>query len=235
MSELISPSTGLAVLHLFCKTNQKNDGQSGQATDREAVIQAAKNIVEQGDQLVTAAILGHKADIAFMLLGEDLWRLRDAQTSLAQSGLEIVDSYVSLTEISEYAAELPEQMRNSRLYPDLPPPNKPAFCFYPMSKRRDEQVNWFTLPFEERLELMHEHGASGRAFAGRILQVITGSTGVDDFEWGVTLFAEHPDDLKEVVYTMRYDKASAIYADFGPFYTGVVNELEVVLEHLSID
>jgi len=96
-------------------------------------------------------------------------------------------------------------------------------------------VNWFTLPFEERLELMHEHGASGRAFSGRVLQVITGSTGVDDFEWGVTLFAEHPDDLKEVVYTMRYDKASAIYADFGPFYTGVVNEPEVVLEHLSVN
>ena len=235
MSELISPTTGLAVLNLFCKTKQENDEQPDRGTDRQAVIQAVKKIEEQGDQVVTAAILGHKADVAFMLLGNDWWRLRDAQTSLAQSGLEIVDSYVSLTEISEYAAGLPEQMRNSRLYPELPPPNKPAFCFYPMSKRRDEQVNWFTLPFEERLELMHEHGASGRAFAGRVLQVITGSTGVDDFEWGVTLFAEHPDDLKEVVYTMRYDKASAIYADFGPFYAGVVNELEVVLEHLSIN
>ena len=81
---------------------------------------------------------------------------------------------------------------------------------------------------------MHEHGASGRTFAGRVLQVVTGSTGVDDFEWGVTLFAQHPDDLKEVVYTMRYDKASAIYAEFGPFYTGIVDELEVVLEHLDI-
>ena len=100
-----------------------------------------------------------------MLLGNDWWRLRDAQTSLAQSGLEIVDSYVSLTEISEYAAGLPEQMRNSRLYPEPPPPNKPAFCFYPMPKRRDEQVNWFTLPFEERLELMHDLGAAGSAFA----------------------------------------------------------------------
>ena len=141
MNESISPTTGLAVLHLFCKTNQKGDDQSGRTTDREAVIQAAKKIIEQGDQLVSAVILGHKADIAFMLLGNDLWRLRDAQTSLAQSGLEIVDSYVSLTEISEYAAGLPEEMRNSRLYPQLPPPNKPAFCFYPMSKRRDEQVN----------------------------------------------------------------------------------------------
>ena len=234
MSDLISPKVGLAVLHLFCKTNPQNDEQPLTNINKEAIKEVAKKIVEQGDQLVTAAVLGHKADIAFMLLGEDLWRLRDAQTALAQTGLEIVDSYVSLTEISEYAEGIPEQMRNSRLYPELPPPDKPAFCFYPMSKRRNEQANWFTLPFEERLELMHEHGASGRTFAGRVLQVVTGSTGVDDFEWGVTLFAQHPDDLKEVVYTMRYDKASAIYAEFGPFYTGIVDELEVVLEHLSI-
>ena len=234
MSDLISPKVGLAVLHLFCKTNPQNDEQPLTNINKEAIKEVAKKIVEQGDQLVTAAVLGHKADIAFMLLGEDLWRLRDAQTALAQTGLEIVDSYVSLTEISEYAECIPEQMRNSRLYPELPPPDKPAFCFYPMSKRRNEQANWFTLPFEERLELMHEHGASGRTFAGRVLQVVTGSTGVDDFEWGVTLFAQHADDLKEVVYTMRYDKASAIYAEFGPFYTGIVDELEVVLEHLNI-
>ncbi len=234
MSDLISPKVGLAVLHLFCKTNPQNDDQPLTNIKKEAIKEVAKKIVEQGDQLVTAAVLGHKADIAFMLLGEDLWRLRDAQTALAQTGLEIVDSYVSLTEISEYAEGIPEQMRNSRLYPELPPPDKPAFCFYPMSKRRNEQANWFTLPFEERLELMHEHGASGRTFAGRVLQVVTGSTGVDDFEWGVTLFAQHLDDLKEVVYTMRYDKASAIYAEFGPFYTGIVDELEVVLEHLDI-
>ena len=234
MSDLISPKVGLAVLHLFCKTNPQNDEQPLTNINKEAIKEVAKKIVEQGDQLVTAAVLGHKADIAFMLLGEDLWRLRDAQTALAQTGLEIVDSYVSLTEISEYAEGIPEQMRNSRLYPELPPPDKPAFCFYPMSKRRNEQANWFTLPFEERLELMHEHGASGRTFAGRVLQVVTGSTGVDDFEWGVTLFAQHPDDLKEVVYTMRYDKASAIYAEFGPFYTGIVDELEAVLEHLDI-
>ena len=234
MSDLISPKVGLAVLHLFCKTNPQNDEQPLTNINKEAIKEVAKKIVEQGDQLVTAAVLGHKADIAFMLLGEDLWRLRDAQTALAQTGLEIVDSYVSLTEISEYAEGIPEQMRNSRLYPELPPPDKPAFCFYPMSKRRNEQANWFTLPFEERLELMHEHGASGRTFAGRVLQVVTGSTGVDDFEWGVTLFAQHPDDLKEVVYTMRYDKASAIYAEFGPFYTVIVDELEVVLEHLDI-
>jgi hypothetical protein len=78
-----------------------------------------------------------------------------------------------------------------------------------MSKRRHPDANWFTLPYDERKELMYEHGASGRNFAGRVLQVITGSTGLDDYEWGVTLFAVHPDDLKEVVYTMRFDRASA--------------------------
>ena len=96
-------------------------------------------------------------------------------------------------------------MRRPACYPQLPPEGKPAWCFYPMSKRRNVDQNWFTLPYDERKELMYEHGASGRKFAGRILQVITGSTGLDDYEWGVTLFAVHPDDLKEVVYTMRFD------------------------------
>ena len=77
--------------------------------------------------------------------------------------------------------------------------------------------------------MMYEHGTSGRTFAGRIIQVVTGSTGLDDFEWGVTLFGVHPDDLKACVYTMRYDHASAVYADFGPFYTGIVAPLDEVL------
>ena len=105
----------------------------------------------------------------------------------------------------------------------------PAWCFYPMSKKRDAAANWFTLPYERRSELMHEHGASGRKFAGRIAQYITGSAGLDDYEWGVTLFGVHPDDLKEVVYTMRFDEASAIYADFGPFYTGMVTPVEELM------
>jgi chlorite dismutase len=95
-----------------------------------------------------------------------------------------------------------------------------------MSKRRDFQANWFTLPYDARHELMLEHGRSGRKFAGRVTQLVTGSTGLDDYEWGVTLFAEHPDDLKEVVYTMRFDQASAIYAEFGPFYTGMLTDVD---------
>ena len=98
-----------------------------------------------------------------------------------------------------------------------------------MSKARGEKNNWFTLPFEDRKALMHDHGMSGRKFAGRVQQLVTGSAGLDDFEWGVTLFAVHPDDLKEVVYTMRFDEASAIYGEFGKFYTGVVGNVDDVL------
>jgi chlorite dismutase len=174
-------------------------------------------------------MLGHKADVAFMVVGGDLWRLRAFQSDLEAAGLAVGDSYVSLTEVSEYAKGMPEEMLNARLYPNLPPEGMTAWCFYPMSKRRGDKHNWFTLPYDDRKELMYEHGASGRNFAGRVVQVVTGSAGVDDYEWGVTLFARHPDDLKDVVYTMRFDRASADYADFGAFYTGVVGTLDDVL------
>ncbi len=89
------------------------------------------------------------------------------------------------------------------------------------------------MPYEERKELMYGHGAVGRTFSGRILQVITGSTGIDDWEWGVTLFGVHPDDLKECVYTMRFDEASARFAEFGPFLTGMVAPAEDVLAQIA--
>ncbi len=164
-----------------------------------------------------------------MALGPDLWSLRRLQAGLVAAGLEVVDSYVSLTELSEYAQGVPEALREARLHPQLPPDDKPAWCFYPMSKRRNVEQNWFELSYDERKALMMEHGTSGRKFAGRVLQVVTGSAGLDDFEWGVTLFAQRPDDLKEVVYTMRFDEASARYAEFGPFYAGMVAPLTEVL------
>jgi len=107
-----------------------------------------------------------------------------------------------------------------------------------MSTRRgavaEGSGNWFTLPYDTRRELMYEHGTSGRKFRGRILQVVTGSTGVDDFEWGVTLFGEHLDDLKEVVYTMRFDEASAVYGEFGTFYTGLLADPSTVLDRIGL-
>ena len=187
-----------------------------------------------------------------MALAEDWWLLRRFQTDVHAAGLDVVDSYVSMTELSEYAQGVPDELRQARLHPQLPPEDKPAWCFYPMSKRRglttmqmsdsagevsgvvDADENWFTLSYDRRKELMYEHGASGRTFAGRILQVVTGSTGVDDFEWGVTLFGQHPDDLKEVVYTMRYDTASARYGEFGTFYTGLVTDVDSLVEELAL-
>ncbi|HET9060771.1 MAG TPA: chlorite dismutase family protein, partial [Acidimicrobiales bacterium] len=137
--------------------------------------------------------------------------------------------YLSLTEVSEYAKGMPAERLEPRLHPVLPPTGKRALCFYPMSKRRDGDDNWYRLAYQERLTLMYEHGTSGRKFSGRVVQLVTGSTGLDDYEWGVTLFANTLDDLKECVYTMRFDEASARYADFGPFYTGIVAPLTEVL------
>ncbi|MEM7093379.1 MAG: chlorite dismutase family protein [Actinomycetota bacterium] len=222
MTRDVRPSIGQGVLHLFFK--------AGPGVDAAVATAAVANCRDRGDQVVSIAMLGHKADVAVMGLGPNLWSLRELQTELVAAGLELVDSYVSLTELSEYAMGIPDEMKNMRLWPELPPEDKPAWCFYPMSKKRvgDDQ-NWFTLDYDRRKELMYEHGTSGRKFAGRIVQLITGSTGLDDYEWGVTLFGQHPDDLKEVVYTMRFDEASAVYADFGPFYVGMVAELDEVL------
>jgi peroxiredoxin len=224
--EPLVPTTGLGVLHLFCR--------AGTGTDRAAVAAAVKAAEADEMQVVTVAVIGHKADLALMVLGPDLWRLRAFQSDVTRAGLVVVDSYVSLTELSEYSQGVPEPMRQARLYPQLPPEGKSAWCFYPMSKRRQPEQNWFTLPYEERKALMYEHGASGRTFAGRVLQVISGSAGLDDFEWGVTLFAVHPDDLKEVVYTMRFDEASARYAEFGAFVTGAVGTLDEVLDAVGL-
>ena len=213
---------------MFCKFPRTD-------VDREAVVSAVKAAEADGIQVVPFAVLGHKADVGFMALGPDLWPLRGFQSAVQQAGLDVVDSYVSLTEVSEYAKGMPQEMLDARLYPKLPPEGKNAICFYPMSKRRGSSPdahNWYTLPFERRGELMQAHGKVGRTFAGRIVQLITGSTGLDDWEWGVTLFGVRPDDLKDTVYTMRFDEASALYAEFGPFYTGMVAPVDEVLRQL---
>ena len=220
--EPVVASRGLNVVHLFC--------HSIGDVDTGAVRKAVDEARTAGVQVVTAAILGAKADTCFMVLGEDLWELRRFQSKIQGAGLNVAESYVSVTEVSEYAAGMPEKMLHDRLFPVLPPEGKRAFCFYPMSKRRGENNNWYALDYDDRERLMRQHGALGREFKGRILQVVTGSTGLDDWEWGVTLFGVHVDDLKECVYTMRYDEASTLYADFGPFYTGLVGSVDEVLD-----
>jgi len=220
----VVPSEGLTVLHLFCHHDPAK-------IDAQAVASAVKVAEGDGAQVVVAEMLGHKCDVAFMALHADMRVLRRLQSGLQAAGLVVADSYVSITEVSEYAKGMPAEMLQPRLYPVLPPEGKHAFCFYPMSKRREQGANWYSLPYDERSMLMHEHGTSGRKFAGRIVQLITASTGLDEHEWGVTLFGNHTDDLKDVVYTMRFDRASAIFAEFGHFYVGMITPVEQLFAH----
>lgn len=133
--------------------------------------------------------------------------------------------------LNAYKQRLPA-MNKQRLYPEIPP--FPVIAFYPMNKARHPQANWFTEPFSVRSELMAEHATSGIKFAGRVSQLITASTGFDDWEWGVTLWARSPEYIKEIVYGMRFDKASAKYAEFGPFYISYAAEIGNALAHLRI-
>lgn len=121
----------------------------------------------------------------------------------------------------------------SRVHPQLPGPDYPVLCFYPMAKARGEAHNWYRLPFNERKRLMGAHAEAGRRFADRVTQLITSSTGLDDWEWGVTLFARELKALRDIVYEMRYDEGSAVYGVFGPFFVSVrfePSELRAALE-----
>jgi chlorite dismutase len=170
-------------------------------------------------------------------------------------------SFVSITEISEYV-QSPEQfgerlvaegmsassaefqarvkgyadrlveMNRQRLTPDFP--TYRSTCFYPMNKKRKVGENWFTLSKEDRSRLMIEHAKSGMTFAGRVTQLITVGVGLEEWEWGVTLWAANPEYLKDIVYRMRFDEASARYAEFGPFYTGYVATAGEILAHCRI-
>lgn len=133
--------------------------------------------------------------------------------------------------VKAYEQRLP-MMNKQRLYPDFPP--FPVICFYPMNKIRDPHANWYQLPFSERSALMAEHATSGIKFAGRVSQLITASTGFDDWEWGVTLWSRNPESIKEIVYTMRFDNASARYAEFGSFYIGYIKTAAEICDHLRI-
>ena len=141
------------------------------------------------------------------------------------------ESNVYKTKVASYAARL-EPMNRQRLYPDFP--DWPCLCFYPMSKMRQGDQNWYLLPFEQRSELMSQHGRSGMKFAGKVSQLITASTGLDDWEWGVTLWARNPAYLKEIVYTMRFDESSAKYALFGEFYFGYILSPSELVEAIRL-
>ena len=245
--EAVEPSVGWGVLHLFYKVDARRvDDEAGGA---KRILDAIDAFVDDDHQVLTFATFGHKADLGVMAFGPDLARLQVLQHDVSLAPLELTWSYISLTELSEYGAtedderarlateegvsdptevearlyawrERIEHYHEQRLHPRLPA--KRAICFYPMSKRRTPEDNWFALDFEARKQLMAGHARVGRTYAGRVLQLITGSTGLDDWEWGVTLLADDPAALKEIVYEMRFDEVSTRYAEFGPFVTGLV-------------
>jgi hydrogen peroxide-dependent heme synthase len=226
--EPVTPSEGWGVLHLFYKVDR--DRAEAEPGGAKRVLDAVASLEADEHQALCFAVLGHKADLGIMALGPDLARLQAFEQELTAAPLTPAWSYVSLTERSEYTTD--EERARQRMYPQLP--LKKAICFYPMSKRRDPGANWYALPFDERKELMEGHGRIGRSYAGRVLQLITGSVGLDDWEWGVTLLADDPALLKEIVYEMRFDEVSARYAEFGPFFVGLVMEPCAALERAGL-
>lgn len=173
------------------------------------------------------AILGHKADFLFLHFRPDPQELLQLESALDQglAGTVLTRpySYFSVVELSKYlarglSADQAETTLKRRLKPQIP--EWRYLCFYPMNKRRQGEDNWYMTTREERRELMTNHGIIGHQYHDQVLQVITGSQGLDDWEWGVTLFAPDPLPIKKLIYEMRFDEASARFADFGPFYMG---------------
>jgi hydrogen peroxide-dependent heme synthase len=197
------------------------------------------------------SMLGHKADLMLVHFRNSFDHLKHAELNIARlrlgDFLEQTTSYVSVVELGlyessvklyralrekgiephspEWNAAVEDTMKRQaeamrpRLFPDIPPAR--YICFYPMDRRRGEAKNWYTLPIEERQRQMEEHGLVGRRYAGTVKQIITGSIGFDDWEWGVDLFADDPLVFKKLIYEMRFDEVSAVYALFGTFYVGV--------------
>jgi len=200
---------------------------------------------------VPCTLLGHKGDLMLIHFRRSVEELEAAQLSVDRLDLAAflrpTSSYVSVVELGLYEmtaqiharlggrglepgsepfeqafdTEMQEQERRveGRLFLDVPP--RRHVCFYPMNKRRGEAKNWYAVPFEERARMMRDHGMVGRRFAGAVTQIISGSIGFDDWEWGVDLFADDPLVFKKLVYEMRFDEASVWYAEFGPFYVGL--------------
>ena len=256
--DAVELSSGWGVLHLFYKVDRERAEADPRAGKR--VVDAVQSLEADSHQALVFAVLGHKAELGVMALGPDLARLQAFQRELSSTPLVLVDSYVSFTETSEYTSTEDDERarleaeegltgealatslatwrarmahyREQRLHPKLP--LKRSICFYPMSKRRVEGANWYSLPFDARKQLMAGHARVGRTYSGRVLQLITGSTGLDDWEWGVTLLADDPVALKEIVYEMRFDPVSAEYAEFGPFVTGLLSEPADALQRVGL-
>ncbi|MBV8771298.1 MAG: heme-dependent peroxidase [Deltaproteobacteria bacterium] len=226
------------------------DDERAQVLAHSSSVFASMSEREDGQSALFCE-LGHKADLLIIHFRRAFDELAEAERELERSALreflEPTGSYLSVIEIGLYessvklnseligrglmpdssewrdavAAEMMEHRARlgSRLWPKIP--ERRYLCFYPMNKRRSGTDNWYMLPLEQRQRLMHEHGMIGRRYAGQVTQIISGSIGFDDWEWGVDLFADDPLVFKKLVYEMRFDESSARYAEFGPFHFAI--------------
>jgi len=242
---------GWSVLHLMYRVRWEQMKHRTPADRHRLAADAAGVLASaDAGSTAIIQVLGHKADLMFICFRRSFDELAQAQLALSQTelhdSLEATSSYVSVVELGMYemTAKIHEQLGAkhkpgseeferafdaemntqrqrvmNRLFLELPKAR--YVCFYPMNKRRGEALNWYSETFERRAALMREHGMIGRQYAGRVTQVISGSIGYDDWEWGVDLFAQDPVVFKKLIYEMRFDEASAKFAEFGPFYTGL--------------
>ncbi|WP_127585803.1 hydrogen peroxide-dependent heme synthase [Paenibacillus koleovorans] len=234
MSDAVQTLEGWYALHDFRTIDwtawkQLSAEERASAEDELYTLLQEWRTVEADKQGSTAFynIVGQKADFVFMHLRETLEELSAIETAFNKTTFarytKPAYSYVSVVELSNYMSkpgvdpmEDPEVV--ARLKPTLPKTRH--ICFYPMNKRRSGGDNWYMLSMEDRRAMMRSHGMIGRSYAGRVRQIITGSVGFDDWEWGVTLFADEALTFKKLVYEMRFDEVSARFGDFGDFYVG---------------
>ena len=223
---------------------------AGQATELLSSFEAGSGD-EPSNRSAIYSQVGHKGDLMMIHFRDSISDLNCVELALAQMELhdflEVKSSYLSIVELGLYESsaktyaalaaqghephtpewnaaveEVSERQASAmagRLRPGIP--DSRYLCFYPMDRKRGEQVNWYTASMVDRQRMMHDHGMIGRRYAGEVRQIITGSIGWDDWEWGVDLFADDPLVFKKLIYEMRFDEASALYAEFGTFYVGV--------------
>jgi chlorite dismutase len=234
MSEAIQTLEGWYALHDFRTIDwslwKQADAQTRKYAEDELLTflhQWQQTEDQKQGSTAVYSIVGQKADFVFMHLRETLEELNEIETAFNKSTFAQFTlpaySYVSIVELSSYMGKPGEDpMQNpevaARLKPTLP--KTKHICFYPMNKRRQGSDNWYMLSMEERKNMMRSHGMIGRNYAGKVKQIITGSVGLDNWEWGVTLFADDALQFKKLVYEMRFDEVSARYGEFGEFYVG---------------
>ncbi|QKS72844.1 heme-dependent peroxidase [Paenalkalicoccus suaedae] len=247
MAEPAKTLDGWYVLHDFRSINWA-DWKQLTEDDRNAILDEFFELVGTWDSVQQKfegshgiySILGQKADLMLMILRPTMDELIDIEAAFNKTRLAEFTtptySYVSVVELSNYLPADKDPNEDPEIQARLKPilPKWKYVCFYPMDKRRDGDDNWYMLSMEERSKYMRSHGMIGRTYAGRVRQIISGSVGFDDWEWGVTLFAHDVLEFKKLVYEMRFDEVSARYGEFGSFYVGKTMDDDEVRPFFSV-